>query len=235
MNSITSILDSAWTAIAALIGSGGALLVALTGIWNSRRQLRIQLEQQSREFKLGREMNLRRDVYLEAAGALARSTNSLTELADVSSESTALARQNATDFGIVAKVHVVGSEALIEALMKVTRELARAQTELSTARIPMLAQRQRLEAIAVGSEQWSQLDRECTMARLQLAELALDWSGRVAAHVPEAIAAIRKELDLPLHLERYREHFERGWRQNQEHLRSRIERFRAELQGKPAP
>jgi hypothetical protein len=233
MNCIGAVLGSVWALIAAIVGTGGVLIVSVVSLWHSRRQLRLQLEQQSREAKIAREMSLRREVYLEAAVAVARATSSLNELADISYESRDFARRFAADFASIAKVHVVGSPETIEALMKVTRELGNAQAELNMARIPMAERRHRMEAAPEGSEERATLSRAYTEARLELAELAMSWAGGVARHVPAAIAAIRRELDMPLQMEQYQKSFEQGWEHSQDHLRRRIATIRAELQRGP--
>jgi hypothetical protein len=234
MNSVSAVLGSVWALLAAVVGSCGVLIVSIVSLWHSRRQLRLQLDQQSRESKIAREMSLRREVYLEAAVAVARATGSLNELADVTSESRTVAREIAADFASIAKVHVVGSPETIEALMAVTRELENAQAELNAARIPMAERRTRMEAAPAGSDERARLSRAYSEARLELAELAMNWAGVVARHVPVAIAAIRRELDMPLQMEHYRQSFERGWAQSQEHLRRRIDKIRAELKAEPS-
>ncbi len=226
---LLSKLGSVWALAAAIVGSFSAIIVSVVGVWNSRKQLRIQLEQQSREFKTGREMILRRDVYLEAAVAIARATNSLNELADIHAPGGELTRQYAADFATIAKVHVVGSPETIEALMRVTMALGDAQAELNAARLPILELQRALEAAAPDTPLQATRKRAWTEARLGLAELALSWAARAAAHMPAAIAAIRKELDLP-NREAYRESFERAWEHSQQHLRASIRKIRDELQ-----
>jgi hypothetical protein len=232
-----SLLGSVWALVAAIVGSCSAIIVSVVGVWNSRRQLRIQLEQQAHEFKTGREMTLRRDVYLEAAVAVARATNSLNELADIHSPGAELTRQYAADFATIAKVHVIGAPETIDALMRVTLELGDAQAELNAARLPILDLQRDLEAAPPGTPQHAARWRAWTEARLGLAELALSWAARAAAHMPAAIAAIRAELDLPRR-EAYRESFERAWEHSQQHLRASIRKIRDELQsprqGEPA-
>ena len=224
-----SFVGTAWAVIAAIVGSCSALIVSVVGVWNSRKQLRIQLEQQSHEFKTGREMTLRRDVYLEAAVAIARATNSLNELADVRAPGLELTRQYAADFATIAKVHVVGAAETVEALMRITQLLGDAQAELNSARLPVLDLQRELEAAPPGTPLQAARRRAWMEARLGLAELALSWAGRVATQVPAAIAAIRRELDLPSR-EAYNESFERAWDHSQQHLRASIRGIREELQ-----
>ena len=226
---IHSIVGTAWALVAAIVGSCSALIVSVVGVWNSRKQLRIQLEQQSREFKTGREMTLRRDVYLEAAVAVARATNSLNELADVRAPGLELTRQYAADFATIAKVHVIGAAETVEALMRVTQPLADAQAELNSARLPVLDLQRELEAAPPGTPLHAARRRAWMEARLGLAELALSWAGRVAKQMPAAIAAIRKELDLP-NREAYDASFERAWDHSQQHLRASIRSIRDDLQ-----
>ena len=76
---LANLVVPVWSVVAALLGTGGVLIgVALTA-WNSRQQLRIQLAQQSEENRIARVMALRREVYMEASAAMARSLSSLLE------------------------------------------------------------------------------------------------------------------------------------------------------------
>lgn len=220
-------MGSVWALLIAIIGSFGALIISVVSVWNSRRQLRIQLERQAYEMKLSREMSMRRDVYLEAAEAIAHATNSLNELADVSAPGAELAQRFTADFATIAKVHVIGSPETIDALMLVTQELARSQAELNSARLPLLGLQRELEAAA---EQNAARRRAFTEARLALAERALDCAERVARHVPAAIAAIRRELELPLR-DNYQQSFENAWSNMQGHLRRHTRELREDLQG----
>jgi hypothetical protein len=220
-------MGSVWALLAAIIGSCGALLISIVSVWNSRRQLRIQLERQAYEFKLSREMSLRRDVYLEAAEAIARATNSLNELADVGASGAELARRFTADFATIAKVHVIGSLETIDALMRVTQELSNSQSVLNSARLPLMSLQRELDATP---EPNAARRREFTEARLALAEQALDCAQRVVAHVPEAIAAIRRELELPQR-ENYQQAFESAWGNMHSHLRQHTRELREELQG----
>jgi hypothetical protein len=215
--------------VAAVVGSCSALIVSVVGVWNSRRQLHVQLEKQSYEFKLAREMNLRRDVYLEAAVAIARSTNALNELADAGVSGGELTRQFAADFATVAKVHVIGAPDTIDALSRLTLELSDAQAALNARRVSVMELQRALDAAPVGGAERSERAHAYTLARLELAELAMQWAARVAQYAPPAIAAIRHELDLPMR-DNYQATFERAWGHGQQQLRQRIDALRAELQ-----
>ena len=229
LNTLNTVLGSVWTMVAAIVGSCSAIIVSVVGVWNSRRQLHLQLAQQSFEFKLAREMTLRRDVYLEAAVAIARSTHAVNELADAGVSGGELGRQFAADFATIAKVHVVGAPETIEALSRVTLELGDAQASLNLRRASVADLQRALEATPPDAPQRAERQRAWLVARLELAELAMQWATRVAKHAPAAIAAIRRELDLPSR-DDYQATFDRTWSRSQQHLLQRIEALRAELQ-----
>lgn len=226
LENLNTFLGSVWALLAAIIGSFGALAISIVTVWNSRRQLRIQLERQAHESRVSREMSLRRDVYLEAAEAIARATNSLNQLGDVSAPGVELARQFTADFASIAKVHVIGTPETIDALMRVVQELSSSQALLNSARLPLVGLQRELDAAPDNAAR----RRAFTEARLALAEQALDCAQRVATHVPEAIAAIRRELDLPQR-ENYQQAFEGAWGNMQHHLRQHTRALREELQG----
>jgi hypothetical protein len=216
-----------WSVVAALLGTGGVLIgVALTA-WNSRQQLRIQLAQQSEENRIARVMALRRDVYMEASAAMARSLSALVQLADTSRDFAATTEHFARDLAAVSRIHVVASAQTLEALMAFTRELGNAQAELGLARIPIVARQQILAAGGLGGDDLTRVVSELARGKTDFAELVMGWARRLAARVPAALIAIRRELDLPLEEQAYREAFERSWTQTEASMRALLEKSRA--------
>jgi hypothetical protein len=223
---LANLVVPVWSVVAALLGTGGVLIgVALTA-WNSRQQLRIQLAQQSEENRIARVMALRREVYMEASAAMARSLSALLQLADSSRNFSEAAEYFARDLSAVSKIHVVASAQTLEALMAFTRELGNAQAELSLARIPIVARQQLVSSGTLGAEDMARVVGELARGKLEFAELVMAWARRLAARVPPALVSIRRELDLPLEEEAYREAFERSWTQAEANMRTLLEKSR---------
>ncbi|MFO1426527.1 MAG: hypothetical protein U1F11_06060 [Steroidobacteraceae bacterium] len=178
-----------WSVIAALLGTGGVIIGVVVTAWNSRRQLRIQLEQQSEENRVARVMSLRREVYMEAAGAMARSLSSLLQLADSARDYQQATENFARDFAAIGKVHVVASAGTLDLAHGLHAQLGNAQAELALARIPIVARQQLLVAAGISPERHVQLVEEQARAKVDFAELVMGWSRRLAARVPPALVA----------------------------------------------
>jgi hypothetical protein len=219
-------LHSIWSVVAALLGTCGVLVGVILTLWNSRKQLRMQLEQQARESKVAREMELRRDVYMEASVAIARATSALLQLADLTRNSSELASQFATDVAAIGKVHVVAGGATIDAVMEFTRELGSARAALNLVHMRILARQLRLDDAECGTGQRESLLAEQQRDKLELAELGIAWARKVASYVPATVIAIRRELDLPLDERVYQESFNRSWAQNEATAREFLARIR---------
>ncbi len=224
---LANLVVPVWSVVAALLGTGGVLIgVALTA-WNSRQQLRIQLAQQSEENRIARVMALRREVYMEASAAMARSLSSLLQLADSSRNFSEAAELFAHDLASVSRIHVVASAQTLEALMAFTRELGNAQAELSLARINLVARQQLVDAGGLSGDTLIRVVGELAHAKTDFAELVMGRARRLAACVPPALVSIRRELDLPLEEQAYREAFERSWTQAEASMRALLEKSRA--------
>ncbi len=224
---LANLVVPVWSVLAALLGTCGVLIgVALTA-WNSRKQLRMTLAQQSAENRIARVMALRREVYMEAAAAMARSLSALLQLADSSRSFSEAAEHFARDLSAVSKIHVVASADTLEALMAFTRELGNAQAELSLARIPIVAHQQLLASGSLGGDETARVVGELARSKLDFAELVMSWARRLATRVPPALVSIRRELDLPLEEQAYRDAFERSWTQTEANMRVLLEKSRA--------
>ncbi len=224
---LANLVIPVWSVVAALLGTGGVLFGVTITAWNSRRQLRIQLAQQSEENRIARVMALRREVYMEAAAAMAHSLSALLQLADSSRSFSDAADSFARDLSSVSKIHVVASAETLEALMAFTRELGAAQAELNLARIPIVSRQQMVTSGGLGGEELVRVIGELGRSKTDFAELVMTWSRRLASRVPPALVSIRRELDMPLEENAYREAFERSWTQAEAHMRTLLEKSRA--------
>jgi hypothetical protein len=98
------------------------------------RRLAYEADQRERE----RKMSLRREVYLEAAAALANANTLIGRLANVENDQKALADELASDLSKIAKVHIVGSDQTVNAIMNYANVLGPSFTELLVERVPLM-------------------------------------------------------------------------------------------------
>jgi hypothetical protein len=167
---------------AAYVAAGVALLTAIGSFvasWfsnrNSRAQQKTQLQHASDQLKVqlqhtadqrdrDRAMALRRDVYLPAVEAIIRSHGSLGKVINLEADLAEIGQQMITDQATMAKIHLVGSQRTVTALMTYINELMPGYMELMSLRVPMAVRRQ-----AIDAEQ-SLMDRSNAMQQ-QIVEL----------------------------------------------------------------
>jgi hypothetical protein len=113
----TAVIAALIAAAVALVSSVVSLASTLLSNSNSRQQVRAQLAHDATQRDRERSMALRRDVYVPAAEALVDAQSVLGQLIDVESDRAALGRQFQGDLATLAKIHVVGSEKTVRALM----------------------------------------------------------------------------------------------------------------------
>jgi hypothetical protein len=105
------------------------------------RQLAHDAEQRERE----RKMSLRQEVCLEAAAALTNLLMLVGRAAHLDTDETAILDQFTTDQAKLARIHLVGSEATVDAVMTYLNELTPALLELITRRVPLGIRRRAIE------------------------------------------------------------------------------------------
>jgi hypothetical protein len=98
------------------------------------RRLAHEADQRDRE----RTTSLRREVYLEAAEALAHANTLLGRMSDIENDQTVLGEELAADLAKIAKIHIVGSDRTIQAVMDYANALGPAVIELAAKRRPLM-------------------------------------------------------------------------------------------------
>lgn len=98
------------------------------------RRLAHEAEQRDRE----RTMSLRREVYLETAEALAHANTLFGRMNDIENDQTVLGDDLAADLAKIAKIHIVGSDRTIQAVMDYANALGPAVIELAAKRRPLM-------------------------------------------------------------------------------------------------
>jgi hypothetical protein len=127
--------DVIWSAI---IAAGIALFGTMLSNRNSRKQIRMQLDDTARQRESDRAMTLRRDVYLPAIEAVVRAHGALGQITDLDSDVAAIGRQLTADLATMAKVHLVGNESTVKELLEFQKRLMPAYIELFALRMPLL-------------------------------------------------------------------------------------------------
>jgi paraquat-inducible protein B len=127
--------DVVWSAI---IAAGIALFVTMLSNRNSRKQIKMQLDETARQRESDRAMTLRRDVYLPAIEAVVRAHGALGQITDLNSDVTAIGRHLVADIATMAKVHLVAKESTVKELLEFQKRLMPAYIELIGLRIPLV-------------------------------------------------------------------------------------------------
>jgi hypothetical protein len=135
LDALRHVPDVVW---AALSGAGLAFISTVLSNRNSRKQLQMQLNHDAAQKDRERAMALRRDVYLPATEALARLQGALGQLTNANADQEAIGKQIVTDTATLAKVHLVGSESTIMALMAFQKVFMPAYFELIELRGPLV-------------------------------------------------------------------------------------------------
>jgi hypothetical protein len=257
----------------------------------SRKNLKDQLAHDADQRDRERKMSLRREVYLQAAEALAHANTLIGRLSNPNSDEHAIAEEWAKDLVTISKTHIVGNDETVAAVMTYVNVLGPAFLEMLGRRVPLVLRKQMIETHD-GLARKADLDRERLLALMQEYNLQLvkDQEKRDALNVqfeiasntsasqhhmalelrlsqvreqlavtervqalarlntkllPEAVLAVRKEMDLPLD----RIAYERLWAAQQEKMEqawgpliaqtqamiAQLERDAAKLKQPPAP
>jgi hypothetical protein len=110
--------DVVWAALSgAVVASGISLFTTILSNRNSRKQLRMQLQDNGLQRDRDRAMALRRDVYLPASEALTRMQAALGQLTDIGADQARIGRHISTGMGILYKAHLVANAPTVRALM----------------------------------------------------------------------------------------------------------------------
>jgi hypothetical protein len=113
-------------------------------------------------------MALRRDVYLPAVEALVRSQGVLGKSISPEIDLREIGQQLVADQATMAKIHLVGSEKTVRALMAYMNALMPAYMELTSMRIPLAVRRQAIDAEESEISRSATHDQQLTEAMRQL-------------------------------------------------------------------
>lgn len=141
---LASFPDVVWAALlASLLTLSGVLLANRSSRIRQIAELKHDASQRDRE----REMALRRDVYLGAAGAISRAQSMLMRLADLNVADQELSAAFSRDSSAMAQVHVVGTNKTVQAISAFSQELGAAFLELTLKRLPLLERKNQIELL----------------------------------------------------------------------------------------
>lgn len=232
-----------WAIVGTICAGGIALLAVWLSNRHSRRQLAMLLVADKQQRERDRSMAVRRDVYIPAAEAIARIQNVITELADFRADHVVLSRQITSDLGSLAKVNVLGTDATVAAISRLTAACTLCYLQLTTMHENLLQRHRNMKAALTARDNAaSQLrqiadlfhqsfksdnndatvlrrlqtqfegddrtakERQAAVDRLLEAHTneerearlrVLEMNQEVLKHVPDALIAVRRELELP--------------------------------------
>lgn len=121
----------------ALTGAGIAFISTLLSNRNSRWQLRMQLDHSAKQEDRKRSLDLRRDVYLPAAEAIAKAQNAIGRMMDLDEDVTTIRRDMTASLAGLGKIQLVASESTVTALMNFQATLVPTFLEVTWARMPL--------------------------------------------------------------------------------------------------
>jgi hypothetical protein len=241
--------DVVW---AAVISSVLAITGVILANWHSRKLLRMQLEADATQRDRDRMMALRRDVYLPAAEALTVLQTCMGDVLDIEDEMSERKQRVADSLTLLSKIHVVGSEATVTAVLKFERVFAPAYLELVLARASLVLRQTEIKTHTSSFEkananvqrtsasltqfklsgrtdlEGEQLEKQLKDENSELLKHVLKLLELLAAQVaevltfcnratalgveiaeclPDAILAVRSELDFAIDSEAYRKLF----------------------------
>jgi hypothetical protein len=148
------------TVIVGVLSAAAAIIVVWRSNANSKRNHREQLAENARQFaaqlahdseqlerrlaherdqrERERQMDLRREVYLEAAAALAQANGLIGRTSNLDNDQKLLGDEFAANLAKIAKVQIVGSQETVQAVMNYLNVLGPSFIELVHMRIPLL-------------------------------------------------------------------------------------------------
>lgn len=161
-----------WSAIVgSLLTLGG---VALSNRSHHQRLL-VQLEHERLQKRQDREMQLRKEVYLEAAEAISAGLNLIPRLADLNVPYEKLGEQYAEKSAAVSRLHVVATGKTAKALAQLTSELSTTYFRLLAKRHPLVRDQQQVAFLGQQINQFaSERDRMLMLMKQANIEGAMD-------------------------------------------------------------
>src|SRR6516165_5048463 len=131
---LAKIPDTVW---AAVIAASIAFIATTLTNKNSRAQLQMQLQHDAQQRDRERAMALRRDVYLPAAEALIRGQQALGQLVNLDVPVQDAQRMLLDALAITAKIHLIGDEPTVRAVMTYNSRLLPSYLEIMRLRLPL--------------------------------------------------------------------------------------------------
>jgi len=259
-----ALIGSAVTLLGALLAAIVALLSVLVTHRGNEKRLAIQLAHDREQKRIEREMELRRDVYLQTAEAIVAGINLIGRYADLGIPKEELGKEYFEKRGAIAKVHLIGREATVKALLTFNQELGSAVMRIALLRNPLVQMQARLKLLGdqiqvFGKERdrmvelmrqlsfdgnreehrWTFVNNTFEFERKRVddciaeqraieAKLKKEWAAfatecfetvkHLSLLVPEAVRAVRDELEMPMDYAAYKSEYEANITRHHEKL-----------------
>jgi len=192
---------------ASLAGIPAFLGAVFAVIWTSKassNRLQLQFVEERQREEKARLFESRREVYLEAAEAIAVAMTCIGRLADLNCTTAEILKPYENQVGNIAKVHLLAGPDLGALVIKIGSEIGTAVLELTVGRVPLeIAWRRAKGLESLGAESpdaageaaalWSAL----LPKQVQFAERCARRAGSLAPTVGQAVLAIRMDLGMP--------------------------------------
>lgn len=127
-----------------IIGSFFSLGGVMLSNRASDRRLRAQFEYERELRNHDRELALRKDIYLAATEAISAGLESVAKMADLEIPTKEISEGYLKRAPAIAKIHVIGNEDTIKAVINISSELAKTHMQLSVKRGLLLSKKQEI-------------------------------------------------------------------------------------------
>ena len=190
------------TVIASVIALTGTIIaINLSNRANTKRLYK-QFEEDRKKEDAKRRFESRRDIYLNAADAVATAALCLGRLSDIERPASEIIAPFLEKAGQIAKVHIVASPATSKLTAELTSTIVQAVTALTFARIPLEVERRRLNESKPDNvdEEAEKRRKEIDLLRVLITfgDMCLANSISVAGLSAKAIALIRADLGIDI-------------------------------------
>lgn len=138
---VRSVPEVIWAAITASLLTLGGVLVTNRGNY---KRLSEQLFHDASQRDKERKMELRRQVYLEAAEAITANYLIINKLPDLSITDSYLSKQFSDSAASISKVNIIGSDDTVKAVSELSTIIATKYLQLTVKRIPLLQRQQEI-------------------------------------------------------------------------------------------
>ncbi len=154
-----------------------------------------------------REKLLRKEVYLDAVGAIVRTQNMIANFANLNLTNEHITSALAKDSGTISKVQIVGTSKTVKAVTHFMAEVGTVTMDLMLQRAALIAEQEdpnykesnRSETYEVLDKLWLEHEKK----KIEFVRKCMNRFFEISAFLPPAILSVREELEMDISEEDY--------------------------------